>query len=54
MRWSSCAARVGLRLLLTGEPITAAEAFDRVLKSENAEDGPLAFAEKRQAIWKAR
>jgi crotonobetainyl-CoA hydratase len=31
-----------------------AEAFDRVLKSKDAKEGPLAFAEKRPAVWKAR
>jgi crotonobetainyl-CoA hydratase len=31
-----------------------AEAFDRVLQSSDAKEGPLAFAEKRQPVWKAR
>jgi len=31
-----------------------AEAFDAILKSEDAKEGPLAFAEKRQPVWQAR
>jgi len=31
-----------------------AGAFDRLLISKDAKEGPLAFAEKRPAVWKAR
>lgn len=30
------------------------DAFSRVLESEDAKEGPLAFAEKRAPVWKAR
>ncbi|AEF37837.1 enoyl-CoA hydratase EchA1_1 [Mycolicibacter sinensis] len=38
----------------TGSWPRTAQAFGRILQTEDAKEGPLAFAEKRQPVWKAR
>ena len=40
----------GYRLYRSGE----LEIYERMLKSEDAQEGPLAFTEKRPPVWKGR
>ena len=49
-RTEATTAEEGLALIRSGE----IESYQRVLASEDAEEGPRAFAEKRDPIWRGR
>ena len=54
VRGTRLAIRKGIDLPLHEAEILAETFRERVLRTDDAKEGPLAFVEKRQPVWKCR